>query len=221
MRCATSTRCISSRCATFWLLRLGWSAGCDCTRYDPPATVHRLPREGTAIGAIGATCAGFFTKWLRACARPLVSTYGFAYRSHYHLSRLFCGRDIVILAGMERAPSPIPTLEQLAAAHRGVGRLRALLAPQTGCLRAIHNPWGPNASSEMLRRSARCTKCGRKGAVLRARYYSIRVGRVWTSGGSLFRRADVGTGAVTGPNARLKLDNRVSACGHNARQRHA
>jgi hypothetical protein len=26
--------------------------------------------------------------------------------------------------------------------------------------------WGPGASSDLLRRSARCTKCGRKGAVL-------------------------------------------------------
>jgi hypothetical protein len=26
--------------------------------------------------------------------------------------------------------------------------------------------WGPDASSDMLRRSAHCTKCGRKGAAL-------------------------------------------------------
>ena len=26
--------------------------------------------------------------------------------------------------------------------------------------------WGPDASTDMLRRSARCTKCGRKGAAL-------------------------------------------------------
>jgi hypothetical protein len=26
--------------------------------------------------------------------------------------------------------------------------------------------WGPDASSDMLRRSSRCTKCGRKGAAL-------------------------------------------------------
>jgi hypothetical protein len=27
--------------------------------------------------------------------------------------------------------------------------------------------WGPDASSDMLRRSARCTKCGGKGATIR------------------------------------------------------
>ena len=48
--------------------------------------------------------------------------------------------------------------------------------------------WGPDASSDILRRSARCNKSGRKGAVLQ--HLS---GRAWISAGSLFRRADVGT----------------------------
>jgi hypothetical protein len=37
--------------------------------------------------------------------------------------------------------------------------------------------WGPNVSSDKLRRCARCTKCGHKGASLRApSYINIQVG---------------------------------------------
>jgi len=63
--------------------------------------------------------------------------------------------------------SPIPTLEQL---RRGTPWCWIV------CERCLHRTplafvpliirWGPDASSDMLRRSARCTKCGRKGAVL-------------------------------------------------------
>jgi hypothetical protein len=77
------------------------------------------------------------------------------------------GANIVIFAGMERAPSPIPTLEQLRRGHPWCWVV---------CERCLHRTpiafvpliirWGPDASSDVLRRSARCTKCGRKGAVL-------------------------------------------------------
>jgi hypothetical protein len=45
-------------------------------------------------------------------------------------------------------------------------RLRAMHARPAGGVRAIDYQWGPDTSSDMLRRSARCTKCDRKGAVL-------------------------------------------------------
>jgi len=62
-------------------------------RYDPPAHRYTLPREDAAIGAIGATHAGFLGKWLRECARrSCFNVLGLASRSQHHHSRLFCGR---------------------------------------------------------------------------------------------------------------------------------
>jgi hypothetical protein len=72
----------------------------------------------------------------------------------------------VMLIGMESGP-PRPTLEQL---RRGSPWCWVV------CEHCLHRTpmafapliirWGPGASSDMLRRSARCTKCGRKGATL-------------------------------------------------------
>jgi hypothetical protein len=81
-----------------------------------------------------------------------------------------CGCSAVtnsgILVGMKTAPEA-PTLEQL---RRGTPWCWVV------CERCLHRTpvafvpfiirWGPDASSDMLRRSARCTNCGRKGAVL-------------------------------------------------------
>ena len=67
---------------------------------------------------------------------------------------------------MKTAPAA-PTLEQL---RRGTPWCWVV------CEKCLHRTpvafvpfiirWVPDASSDMLRRSARCTKCGRKGAVL-------------------------------------------------------
>jgi hypothetical protein len=65
---------------------------------------------------------------------------------------------------MER---PRPTLEQLrhgtpwcwVVCERCLHRTLVTLVPFIIC-------WGSDSSSDMLRRSPRCTKCGRKGAVL-------------------------------------------------------
>jgi hypothetical protein len=74
--------------------------------------------------------------------------------------------NVVIIAGMKTATAA-PTLEQL---RRGTPWCWVV------CEHCLHRRavafvpliirWGPDASSDMLRRSARCTKCGRKGAVL-------------------------------------------------------
>jgi hypothetical protein len=76
------------------------------------------------------------------------------------------GANFVILEGMERAP--VPTLEQL---RRGtpwcwvVCEYRLHRTPVAFVPLIIR--WGPNASSDLLCRSARCSsKCGRKDAVL-------------------------------------------------------
>jgi hypothetical protein len=85
---------------------------------------------------------------------------------------------------MKREPtSPSPTLEQL---RRGTPWCWVV------CEKCLHRTpvafvpfiirWGPDASSDMLRRSARCTKCGR-----RERFYSIRAGREFRSGSNPFR----------------------------------
>ena len=67
------------------------------------------------------------------------------------------GANFVILEGMERAPT-IPTLEQLRRGHPWCWVV---------CERCLHRRpvafvpfiirWGPDASSDILRRSARCT----------------------------------------------------------------
>jgi hypothetical protein len=65
---------------------------------------------------------------------------------------------------------PIPTLAQLA----GMGpRWLWLVCRETGCghtapaaLTPFVIRWGADASSDVLRRSARCTCCGHKGAGL-------------------------------------------------------
>jgi hypothetical protein len=66
-----------------------------------------------------------------------------------------------------RADTPVPTLEQL---RRGTPWCWIV------CNQCMHRApvafvpfitrWDPDASWDMLRRSARCTKCGRKGPVL-------------------------------------------------------
>ena len=71
-----------------------------------------------------------------------------------------------MLVGM-KTETPRPTLEQL---RRGTPWCWVV------CEYCMHRKpvafvpfiirWGPDASSDMLRRSARCTKCGRKGAAL-------------------------------------------------------
>ena len=60
--------------------------------------------------------------------------------------------------------SAAPTLEQL---RRGTWVVREKCLHRTPiAFVPLIIRWGPDASSDMLRRSARCTKCGRKGAVL-------------------------------------------------------
>jgi hypothetical protein len=66
-----------------------------------------------------------------------------------------------------KTETPRPTLEQL---RRGTPWCWVV------CEKRLHRTpvafvpliirWGPDASSDILRRAARCTKCGRKGAVL-------------------------------------------------------
>jgi hypothetical protein len=83
---------------------------------------------------------------------------------------------------MRRAPTPVATLGDL---HRPPGWLwvhctrfdpicqhKAPLAIAPLIIR-----WGANASSDKLRRCARCTKCGHKGATLQTpSWYSNIVG---------------------------------------------
>ena len=45
-------------------------------------------------------------------------------------------------------------------------RLPALRPDGPMALAALIIRWGPDASSDLLRRSARCSRCGRKGATL-------------------------------------------------------
>ena len=76
------------------------------------------------------------------------------------------GANSAIIAGME-TETPRPTLEQL---RRGTPWCWVV------CEYCMHRKpvafvpfiirWGPDASSDRLRRAARCTKCGRKGAAL-------------------------------------------------------
>ena len=47
-----------------------------------------------------------------------------------------------------------------------VGLLRKVLASFARCVRPAHDPLGSNASSDTLRRCAKCTACGHKGATL-------------------------------------------------------
>src|SRR5262245_22041344 len=47
-----------------------------------------------------------------------------------------------------------------------LGYLRALPAPCTDGARPLDHPVGPDVSSDMLRRSARCGQCGGKGATI-------------------------------------------------------
>ena len=72
----------------------------------------------------------------------------------------------VIFEGMKPRP-PVPTLEQLRRGHPWCWVV---------CERCLHRRpvafvpliirWGPDASSNLIRRSARCTVCGGKGATL-------------------------------------------------------
>jgi hypothetical protein len=70
---------------------------------------------------------------------------------------------------MSRTPKlPVSTLADL----RGVTRWLWVICAR--CLRRTPTAlapwiirWGAGASSDMLRRSARCTECGRKGATIR------------------------------------------------------
>ncbi len=48
-----------------------------------------------------------------------------------------------------------------------LGLVRTLPAPRTDGNCAAGYPVGPNTSSDVLRRSARCTVCGTKGATLK------------------------------------------------------
>jgi hypothetical protein len=64
----------------------------------------------------------------------------------------------------------VATLGQL---HRPPGWLRVYCASYPSCghsapmaLAPLVIRWGPHTSSEMLRRCARCTRCGHKGATL-------------------------------------------------------
>jgi hypothetical protein len=76
------------------------------------------------------------------------------------------GANDATLAGV-KSETPRPTLEQLRCGTPWAGAV---------CEHCMHRKpvafvpyiirWGPDASSDMLRRSARCTKCGRKGAAL-------------------------------------------------------
>jgi hypothetical protein len=66
-----------------------------------------------------------------------------------------------------KTETPRPTLEQL---RRGTPWCWVVCE---GCLHRtavafvpLIIRWGPDASSDILRRSAHCTRCGRKGAVL-------------------------------------------------------
>jgi hypothetical protein len=82
------------------------------------------------------------------------------YPAHFHRA------NSPIIAGMERTP-PRPTFEQLC---RGTPWCWVV------CEHCMHRTpvafvpfiirWGPDASRDMLRRSARRTKCGRNGAAL-------------------------------------------------------
>ena len=66
LRSPRLSRCWSSRC-------VGLARCSEPELLVWPAHTTRLPCEGPAIGAIGATHAGFFRKWLRASARSLGS----------------------------------------------------------------------------------------------------------------------------------------------------
>ena len=73
-------------------------------------------------------------------------------------------------AAMPRAPNKVPTLAEL---HRPPGWLRLYCTSYPWCghsapmaLAPLVIRWGPDASSDKLRRCARCTTCGHKGATL-------------------------------------------------------
>jgi hypothetical protein len=74
-------------------------------------------------------------------------------------------------SALRAAPSQVPTLSDLQ--RSAPGKWCWVYCAAYGCLH--HSPmaiapliirWGPDASSDMLRRSARCSKCGAKGATL-------------------------------------------------------
>lgn len=48
----------------------------------------------------------------------------------------------------------------------GLGVMRTVPAPFATGMRGRCDPLGPNTSSDKLRRCARCTACGRKGATI-------------------------------------------------------
>jgi hypothetical protein len=127
------------------------------------ARLHAATQPGTVHGRRGRrNPAAFPAGLVTRCRRQ---------RSGFipPLAAVLPSRILGILAGMERAPA-VPTLEQL---RRGTPWCWVV------CEQCFHRRpvafvpliirWGPDASSDMLRWSARCTKCGRKGAVLRYR----------------------------------------------------
>jgi hypothetical protein len=68
-------------------------------------------------------------------------------------------------------PGPAPTLGEL---QRGSSKWAWVYCESGSChhrapmaFAPLVIRWGPDASSDRLRRSARCTKCGHKGASLR------------------------------------------------------
>jgi hypothetical protein len=76
------------------------------------------------------------------------------------------GTNGAIIAGHASrpdSPDPRATSPRLAMV---LGRLRALPTSHAHGVRSADHPLGPDASSDVLRQSARCTKCGRKCAVL-------------------------------------------------------
>jgi hypothetical protein len=76
------------------------------------------------------------------------------------------GANIAILAGMKHAPAA-PTLEQLRRGHPWCWVVcEGCLHRRPVAFVPLIIRWGPDASSDVLRRSARCSKCGRKGVAL-------------------------------------------------------
>jgi hypothetical protein len=98
------------------------------------------------------------------CRRPFgcaTCTFGIGYVS---CSRLALTADLVLRTD-SRLASRQDHLSSCTAARRGVVCEGCLHRTPVAFVPLIIR-WGPDASSDMLRRSARCTKCGRKGAAL-------------------------------------------------------
>ena len=67
--------------------------------------------------------------------------------------------------GLVRLARPMKANEVRRGPHRAPPRARCLRRRPTALAPWIIR-WGPDASSDMLRRSARCTECGGKGATI-------------------------------------------------------